>query len=281
MAGRITNNTYEFDAVATEINSERDIISRTEICQMLKKRGVVIQRAKDVAARLESAGWQRYAGKVRDKEAYAVFYIAPSCALKVAQKYCTPQGVTAKSLFEYLPGMKLRLITNGKINTPQDEAGAPQDCRFRDWSIVEAKGQVQRSTQQLTDQCCDELEERGIIDSDDIRSAMKTHGLVSTSKATTRSRRMIIITRMHRRGFVTWRAGEAYAFASAATSKQDVAAFYAKKNLQTNDLRLADENPAKKKVRTPEEQPISASTLACNELMAAIMRYRDYCRAYA
>jgi hypothetical protein len=268
MAGRVTNNTYEFDAVATEINDTCDIINRTEICQMLKNRGVIIQRAKDVGTRLESAGWKRYAGKVRDKEAYVVFFVAPSCTLKVAQKYCEPQGVTAEGLFEYPSSTK-----------PQNKDKASQDCRFRDWSTVEAKRQVQKSTQQLTDQCCDELEEHGIVDSDDIRAAMRTHGLVSTSKATSRSRRMIIISRLHRRGFVTWRAGESYAFANATKSKQDVAAFYAKKSLQTNDLRLVDDE--KKKVRTPAEQPVSAGTLACNELMAAIMRYRDYCRAYA
>lgn len=244
MGGRVTNNTYEFDAVAEEINNTRDIISRTDIHQILQERNAASQRTRDIIRRLEQAGWKEYAGKIQGQKAYTVFCVAPSCALKAAKKYCKTHGVNAESLFEYSMDAKLCLITSGRITQTCYKDNTPQDCRFRDWSIVRAKGQVRKNVQQLADQCCDKLAARGIVGTDDIDAAIKALGYASAVRTTMKSRRLCVIGRLHQRGFVTWNANEVYVFADATLPKEDVEAFYAKKGVKTDGLRLVgDEKP--------------------------------------
>ena len=254
MGGRVTNNTYEFDAVATEINDTRDIISRTDIHQILQERNAASQRTRDIIRRLENVGWKEYAGKVSGEKAYTVFCVAPSCTLKAAKKYCKTHGVKAESLFEYSLDAKLCLITSGRITQTYYKDNVPQDCRFRDWTIVRPKRQVRKSVQQLTAQCCNELATREIVGTDDIDAAIKAHGLATAVRTTMKSRRLCVISRLHQRGFVTWNANEVYVFADATLSKKDVETFYTKKGLKTNGLRLVgDEKP---------EPPVAELTLS-------------------
>ncbi len=279
MSGTITENTARFDAIANDIN-KNDIISRDQILQSLRDIGT--NRRINIERRLISAGWRFYVGKIRAVKAYAIFMLSPSCTLEAAKAYCKQYHVRAEDLQSYTGGEQICTLTNGQRTGRCYETFKAQGAK-RDWSAIQKKGDCKRQTAQDINDCVDILLGKHIITRADMDLAMKTAKVDGAGRETVKSRRSIITNRLAQGGFKTWKvrkdsAGHNVHFlwAHDSVSAPEFEAYCHDNGFCVDTLKRYD---AKQPQTSVCSTAASRGAEACAELMAAIFRYRDYCRA--